>query len=166
MTNHRFRVFVAMMAVAGSVLYPVCGCVTGLNPALFGTVGGNTAAYVDASKGTILIVVLNYTLSNVLASVNVVKDNTAVTPLYMTAAPYSPVSLLDHAVFAQDCDVDQIEFLQVRIQPPGGTTQDYDLRGVPALVNGQSLSCGKMVVITVGVLGDTYSPSDINVTVY
>ncbi|NTU64442.1 MAG: hypothetical protein HGB05_13850 [Chloroflexi bacterium] len=39
--------------------------------------GGETAAYLDASKGTILIVLLNYTLSDVLGSVNVIKDNTA-----------------------------------------------------------------------------------------
>lgn len=165
MTNHRFRVCVALVALAGFSLSTIFGC-TGLNPALVGTVGGNTASYLDAPKGTILIVVLNYTLSDVLASVNIVKQNTAVVPLFLGAAPYNPTSLQDHAILTQDCDVDQIQFLDVQINQAGGVTQDYDLRGVPPLINGQSLSCGKMVVITVGVLGDTTLPSDINVMVY
>lgn len=143
------------------------GC-SGLNPALFNTPLSDPISGLAAPEGTILIVVMNYTVSDTLTRLNIHKENEGVMTLGLAANAFNPSSLLDYVVAVQDCNIERIEFVdvQVRLSVGGAPVAPATISfSRPPLVNGESLYCGKVVAITIGSPGDI-TPSQIDVAVY
>lgn len=147
MRDGGLRRWAMLVVLAG--LVGVSGCGGGvLNPALVASLGGNTASAMDNPQGTIVILLVNRTLSTVQAYVLVTKDNGAARewPLQVKAfQPGTPNS--GWLGFAQECDVASIDVVSFRFSIPGGGDAGDRTADLGTLVVGQSLNCGDVILI-------------------
>ena len=129
-----------------------CGCGV-LNPSLIGSATGDAISSLDNPEGTIIIVVMNSSLSTAAASFTITKSDGGVVDLVVPVLPAdgNPADDGDVAMVVQDCDVQSIQLNTVLASLPTGDVQQFASDLAP-LVKGERLSCGKVVsVMIVGV---------------
>lgn len=129
-----------------AVLPAGCGV---LNPSLTGTVLPNGVSTLPNQQGTILIAVFNSTTSVAAARLEVTKNNGGVVEVVIPVQPrdLNPANQTDQGVVVQDCDVQSIRLVEVLAAVTGGVAQVGT--GLPPLQSPTSLSCGKLVVVTI-----------------
>jgi len=120
------------------------GC-SGLNPALIGTLGGNSASNLPSPEGTIIIMVMNSTTSPVLTKMRAVKANGGSVELNLVTLPFDDPTNLDHVAVVQDCDLERLVFDELQFIGIAGPERVPFARS--PLNFGESLFCGNVVAI-------------------
>ena len=154
------RIGWALAGLTGLTAVAGIGCSV-LNPALVGTVQGNSVPALENARGTILIAVLNHTDAVAVPRIQITKDNGGLVELLVAVLPFTPSVPLDptnptqdnnadHAILVQDCDVAQIELIDLDV---AGQTIGANF---PPLVEGFNLACGDVVVLSVRQSGQSF----------
>lgn len=137
--NLRVPIFLVLIS------FGLLGC-SGLNPALIGTLGGNSSSNLPSPEGTIIIMVMNGTNSPVLTKLRATKANLGTVELNLVTLPFDDPTNLDHVAVVQDCDLASIAFDELQFVGIAGPERVPFARS--PLIFGESLFCGNVVTIT------------------
>lgn len=140
----------SMMGVMATTAWMASSGCGVLNPALLGTVGGSSVTGMEPPRGTILILVRNLSNAAAAARLELVKENGGVLSLAVPVQAFQddPTDRTDRATIVQDCDVEQIQLLEVLAASPDGEIQQVAVDR-PPLLHGVEFSCGRVVVISI-----------------
>lgn len=134
--NLRFAALTAVLTI-GSL-----GC--GINPALIGGFTGNSTNNLQPPTGSIVIVAMNRTPAPALVRLVANKQYGGQIAINLSTFGAGDVNNRDYMAVVQDCDIQSIEFIDIIVQ---SQTATIPFAFAP-LVAGETLSCGKVVAIT------------------
>ncbi|UCD27416.1 MAG: hypothetical protein JSV03_09825 [Planctomycetota bacterium] len=127
-----------MLALAGLGLALNAGCGV-LNPALVGLAGGNPIAGLESPEGYVAVLLMNNSAASVEIQLDVTREGGILKDWSLTTGP------ADYYVMTLDCDIETISFVTFSYTDVGGTVDIPTNLG--SLVMGDSLECGRIIVI-------------------
>jgi len=131
------KLFLLMLLGAASAAVHGCGV---LNPSLVSTLTLGTQGGTIEAKGNVVILVMNTSSVTTQANIRVTRDDGGQVTLNIAVPAFG------HRTFTQECEVQQIEFVEASFADVDGAVQIPF--SVSPLVSGVNLDCGDVVAIT------------------
>jgi hypothetical protein len=126
------------------IAFGLLGC-SGLNPGLAGLFGDNSVSSISTPKGAIIVLVENQSATSVLTNLRAQKANGGIVELNIVTGAVGDPSYQDHVAAVQDCDIASLYFDEYVYV--GDTAPVLVPFARPPLQAGDTLSCGKVVLI-------------------
>lgn len=119
-----------------------------INPALLGSTGGSTIRALENAQGSLVILVMNRTTAVAAAQVLVTKQSGGTVLLTIPVQEFGDGNDRDFSAIVQDCDIEQVQLLQVTAVSGEGETVEVP-SDAPPLRMGIEINCGSVIAITV-----------------
>ncbi len=125
-----------------------------INPALVGTLGGNTAVTMDRPEGHIVILLINTTPGRIAVTLTMTTDQGGTRTEGASLGPgYFPI--------VKDCELQSVTIEQFQYVAPGTGEVVEVPANLGTLIRGQAIQCGNVISITA-----SGSPPEFLVQVY